>query len=131
MSLENSKGYGLRERIEAQQEQAKNKSNGASPHQAPQRERVSQALMPLSWQPPHRRVKKWTDMHDPDRNMGLPQLLMILEPNIVWEHSCGWAEVWSRNMGRANSWKAGTEQGGWHGEFTRAPTWTCSATARR
>lgn len=61
--------------------------------QAPQRERCSLAGIPLSAQDTRqqrrRRHKKWTELLRPDYNMGVPQLMMILEPNIVWDHVQG------------------------------------------
>ncbi|KAL6753098.1 hypothetical protein V8C86DRAFT_2438700 [Haematococcus lacustris] len=76
---------------------------------APQRERVTLAALPASaqerrasrrWeaatgdlatQPAcdacRRQHKNWKDQLSPDINMGVPSLMLILEPNIVWEHT--------------------------------------------
>ena len=63
--------------------------------QAPQRERVSNALSPVHGGRRQRsgRPRRWTDLLHPDRNMGVPQLMMILEPNIVWEKTRGQCEA--------------------------------------
>ena len=64
--------------------------------QAPQRERVSRAQSPIRGGP--RRAdgpaprRRWTEQLAPDRNMGVPQLMLILEPNIVWERTRGYCE---------------------------------------
>jgi len=60
--------------------------------QAPQRERVSMAALPLSKQESRaanrRRYKKrWPEMLHPDKRMGVPHLMMLLEPNVVWDHT--------------------------------------------
>lgn len=59
--------------------------------QAPQRERVSLAALPLSAQEKRtgrrRKQRRWRELLRPDVNMGVPQLMMILEPNIVWDHT--------------------------------------------
>lgn len=67
--------------------------------QAPQRQRVS---FSTRWRRPHSsgssitasqcrtsppKQRGWKDYIDPSVNMGVPTLLMILEPNIVWGHS--------------------------------------------
>lgn len=53
------------------------------------------AALPLSAQEERkgrrRKHKKWTELLRPDYNMGVPQLMMILEPNIVWDHTHGTA----------------------------------------
>eukprot|EP00967_Tisochrysis_lutea_P094927 scaffold138171_cov24-Tisochrysis_lutea.AAC.1 len=59
--------------------------------QAPQRERVSMAALPLSKQERRaarrRRQRRWAHMLQPDKRMGVPQLMMLLEPNVVWDHT--------------------------------------------
>ncbi|GFH05676.1 uncharacterized protein HaLaN_00175, partial [Haematococcus lacustris] len=59
--------------------------------QAPQRERVTLAALPASAQERRasrrRQHKNWKDQLSPDINMGVPSLMLILEPNIVWEHT--------------------------------------------
>ncbi len=87
--------------------------------QAPQRERVSQAQSPTrlrsaeaaaeqqrrggrrgssSAQKSRRRRRRWTDLLAPDRNMGVPQLMMILEPNIVWDHVRGFNDFLGKRV---------------------------------
>lgn len=51
------------------------------------------AAMPISAQETRRgrrrKHKRWPELLRPDYNMGVPQLMMILEPNIVWDHVQG------------------------------------------
>eukprot|EP00878_Enallax_costatus_P043201 GHUV01051001.1.p2 GENE.GHUV01051001.1~~GHUV01051001.1.p2 ORF type:complete len:123 (-),score=23.10 GHUV01051001.1:99-467(-) len=64
--------------------------------QAPQRERVSistrvrrpssAAGRPGGRKSPGKQ-RGWRDHIDPSVNMGVPTLMMILEPNVVWGHS--------------------------------------------
>ncbi|EFJ46943.1 hypothetical protein VOLCADRAFT_105249 [Volvox carteri f. nagariensis] len=67
---------------------------------APQRERVSRATIP-SGRPgdqPRTRTRRWKSLIRPDVNMGVPQLMMILEPNIVWEHTKGFVPGVGRDV---------------------------------
>ncbi|KXZ50585.1 hypothetical protein GPECTOR_16g760 [Gonium pectorale] len=90
MTLEKGKGYGQEQIQQTLQDKARTRLNNPAPHQAPQRERVSRAAIPGSTRaPPLRRKasRRWKTLIRPDVNMGVPQLMMILEPNIVWEHT--------------------------------------------
>lgn len=80
--------------------------------QAPQRERVSLSGLPASLHPNKRWARKWTEHLSPDRNMGVPQLMMILEPNVVWEHTSGY----SARLGKTVESTIGSNQflEGWH-----------------
>ncbi len=63
---------------------------GPPGQQAPQRERVSRAAVPGNRDVPsgrRRGGRHWKSLLRPDVNMGVPQLMMILEPNVVWEHT--------------------------------------------
>ncbi|GFR44718.1 hypothetical protein Agub_g6041 [Astrephomene gubernaculifera] len=88
MTLEKGKGYGQDQIQQTLQDKARTRLNSPAPHQAPQRERVSRSSVPNSRGVPTRRPtsRRWKSLIRPDVNMGVPQLMMILEPNIVWEH---------------------------------------------
>lgn len=65
--------------------------------QAPQREKVSNELIPSTMRPASARnggmrQRRWVDRLRPDVNMGVPQLMQILEPNIIWERARGYAK---------------------------------------
>ena len=49
------------------------------------------AALPISAQDKRagrrRKKKHWTELLRPDKHMGVPQLMMILEPNVVWDHT--------------------------------------------
>jgi hypothetical protein len=34
-----------------------------------------------------KKKRRWQDLISPDLNFGVPQLMMILEPNVVWDHN--------------------------------------------
>uniref|UniRef100_A0A7S3VL70 Uncharacterized protein n=1 Tax=Dunaliella tertiolecta TaxID=3047 RepID=A0A7S3VL70_DUNTE len=91
MTLEKGKSYGLEARTQALLDVSRSKMEGPIPHQAPQRERVSMAALPLSKQERRaarrRRQRRWAHMLQPDKRMGVPQLMMLLEPNVVWDHT--------------------------------------------
>ena len=85
--------------------------------QAPQRERVSNAAIPgattaaaeraASGRTRSRRTKHWKELLRPDINMGVPQLMSMLEPKVVWEHvkvSLGWHHQ-LRNAPVNNEWQ--------------------------
>ena len=82
--------------------------------QAPQRERVSQALSPVRGprRPRSGAPRRWTDLLSPDRNMGVPSLMMILEPNIVWERTRGLCEPINKHV--ESMYCPGEFFKGWH-----------------
>jgi hypothetical protein len=49
---------------------------------------------------PQRRKKQrpWKEALRPDCNMGVPQLMQILEPNVVWEHAAAFNARLSREI---------------------------------
>ncbi|GIM02641.1 hypothetical protein Vretimale_7428, partial [Volvox reticuliferus] len=89
MTLEKGKSYGQEQIQQTLQDKARTRLNNPAPHQAPQRERVSRATIPSgrAGSQPRNRSRRWKSLIRPDVNLGVPQLMMILEPNIVWEHT--------------------------------------------
>ncbi|GAX82053.1 hypothetical protein CEUSTIGMA_g9481.t1 [Chlamydomonas eustigma] len=125
-TLENSKSYGLAERTQTLQDLSRSRLNGPTPHQAPQRERVSHAQSPprsrsgSARRQRHRSAgafggsstRRWTDLLSPERNMGVPQLMMILEPNIVWDHVKTYSDALGKKI--EASYCPGEFFEGWH-----------------
>ncbi|KAG1678269.1 hypothetical protein FOA52_013890 [Chlamydomonas sp. UWO 241] len=89
--------------------------NGPTPHQAPQREKISKELLPESMRPARRGgrgPRRWVDRLSPDVNMGVPQLMQILEPNIVWERTRGYCREVEKTV--EASYCPGDFFEGWH-----------------
>eukprot|EP00798_Chlamydomonas_sp_ICE-L_P032321 gene32321-16892_t len=115
MTLENSKAYQRQERTKALQDLSRTRLNGPTPHQAPQRERVTKAKVPQGNRGSSGRRKKqrrWVDLLRPDYNMGVPQLMMILEPNVVWDHVVGTCPATGRPV--EATYAPGDFFEGWH-----------------
>lgn len=84
MSLYNSKAYYAREEERSFLEKSAERLAGPTPHQAPQRERAS--LASARSPPKSARCTSWRSKIRTDVNFGVPQLLLLLEPKVVWEH---------------------------------------------
>lgn len=86
--------------------------------QAPQRERVSLSTRPRqrssrgnspdgqqpnSWGNAGKAAKAatWRERIRPDVNMGVPTLLMLLEPNVVWQHAA------ASHVSSSHGWRNG------------------------
>lgn len=54
--------------------------------QAPQRERVTQATKPASKRRIGKGVMNWKANLTPEVNLGVPHVMMMLEPNVVFDH---------------------------------------------
>ncbi|EFJ42702.1 hypothetical protein VOLCADRAFT_97128 [Volvox carteri f. nagariensis] len=120
MTLEKGKSYGQEQIQQTLQDKARTRLNNPAPHQAPQRERVSRATIPSArpGDQPRTRTRRWKSLIRPDVNMGVPQLMMILEPNIVWEHTKGFVPGVGRDV-EANV-TPGEFFEGWHKGGRRA-----------
>ncbi|MEW5317598.1 MAG: hypothetical protein WDW38_008883 [Sanguina aurantia] len=90
MSLENSKGYGLEPPFKTLQDKSRTRLNSGTPHQAPQRERITAATHPAGSGARRKKARTWKELLRPEVHMGVPQLMSILEPNVIWDHTQGY-----------------------------------------
>ncbi|KAG2495930.1 hypothetical protein HYH03_005861 [Edaphochlamys debaryana] len=122
MTLEKGKHYGQEQMQQTLQDKARTRLNNPAPHQAPQRERVSRAAIPgnRGSATPRRRAgaRTWKGLLRPDVNMGVPQLMLILEPNIVWEHTQAYVSAVGKEV--EASVTPGEFFDGWHKGGRRA-----------
>ncbi|GLC39630.1 hypothetical protein PLESTM_000919800 [Pleodorina starrii] len=137
MTLEKGKAYGQEQIQQTLQDKARTRLNNPAPHQAPQRERVSRSTIPSSARQGGGgggggggagggggggggapRTRRWKSLIRPDVNLGVPQLMMILEPNIVWEHTKAYVGAVGREV-EANV-TPGEFFEGWHKGGRRA-----------
>ncbi|KAF6255522.1 hypothetical protein COO60DRAFT_203539 [Scenedesmus sp. NREL 46B-D3] len=124
-TLERSKAYDVKLRPHQLGNRTNERINNRTPHQAPQRERVSlssrprdtssRSSSPVRQRPNSRgnataaKATTWQELISPDVNMGVPTLLMLLEPNVVWRHAA--ASNGHARHGRGRSAEAAACQG--------------------
>ncbi|WIA16292.1 hypothetical protein OEZ85_012995 [Tetradesmus obliquus] len=117
-TLERSKAYDAKLHPHQLGDRTDERINSPTPHQAPQRERVSLSTRPRqrssrgnspdgqrpnSWGNAGKAAKAatWRERIRPDVNMGVPTLLMLLEPDVVWQHAAAYHGHARHTHGRA------------------------------
>eukprot|EP00879_Flechtneria_rotunda_P024870 GHRR01026391.1.p1 GENE.GHRR01026391.1~~GHRR01026391.1.p1 ORF type:complete len:116 (+),score=36.38 GHRR01026391.1:689-1036(+) len=97
MSLARSKEYAAKSIPYQLGDQSAERVNSPAPHQAPQRRRVSISIHGRHNGSPtvaagkhghaYQQPPSWKVHISPTINMGVPTLMMILEPKVVWQHA--------------------------------------------